>query len=97
MPEMFACFTKAGAGGKTRFSCSTDSMVDDMLLLLRGSCSSANTITRLTPCKEHGHRAPRPANEHHQENRPDPKHRRRTAIHLVLSPARLPAGARPRL
>jgi hypothetical protein len=28
MPEMFACLTKAGAGGNTRFSCSTDSIVD---------------------------------------------------------------------
>jgi hypothetical protein len=25
---MFACFTIAGDGGKTRFSCSTDSIVD---------------------------------------------------------------------
>src|SRR5204863_7135826 len=33
MPEMFACLTNAGEGGKTRFSCSTDSMVDAMLLL----------------------------------------------------------------
>src|SRR5919206_2904041 len=61
MPEMLGCLTNAGEGGKTRFSCSTDSMVDDMLLLLRGLLVSANTITRLTPCKEHGHRAPRPA------------------------------------
>src|SRR5919199_984640 len=59
MPEMLACLTNAGVGGKTRFSCSTDSMVDDILLLLRGLLVSANTITRLTPCKEHGHRAPR--------------------------------------
>src|SRR6267143_974687 len=33
MPEMLACLTNAGEGGKTRFSCSTVSMVDDMLLL----------------------------------------------------------------
>ncbi len=31
MPEMLACFTKASEGGKTRVSCSTDSMVDAMV------------------------------------------------------------------
>src|SRR4030095_16177316 len=30
MPEMFACLTNAGAGGKTRFSCRTVSMLDDI-------------------------------------------------------------------
>src|SRR5947208_15778732 len=30
MPEMLACLTNAGAGGKTRFSCSTVSMFADM-------------------------------------------------------------------
>jgi hypothetical protein len=29
MPEMFACFTNASEGGKTRVSFSTDSMVPD--------------------------------------------------------------------
>src|SRR6185436_12729316 len=37
MPEMLACRTKSGAGGKTRLSVSTDSMVDAMSeLLLEG-------------------------------------------------------------
>src|SRR6185436_7025718 len=30
MPEIFACLTNAGAGGKTRFSCRTVSMFDDI-------------------------------------------------------------------
>src|SRR5918995_5634567 len=30
MPEIFACLTNAGAGGNTRFSCSTVSMFDDI-------------------------------------------------------------------
>src|ERR1051325_5087532 len=34
MPEMFACLTNAGAGGKTRFSFSTVSMFEDIPLLL---------------------------------------------------------------
>src|SRR5258708_39583309 len=33
MPEIFACLTNAGGGGKTRFSCSTGSMFDEMFLL----------------------------------------------------------------
>src|SRR5260221_10540927 len=33
MLEIFACLTNAGGGGKTRFSCSTVSMFDDMFLL----------------------------------------------------------------
>jgi hypothetical protein len=30
MPEMFACATNSGLGGKTRVSCNTDSICDDM-------------------------------------------------------------------
>src|SRR5687767_449419 len=30
MPEILACLTNAGAGGNTRFSCSTVSMFDDI-------------------------------------------------------------------
>ncbi len=30
MPETLACLTKAGDGGNTRFSLSTDSICDDM-------------------------------------------------------------------
>src|SRR5687767_14431846 len=30
MPEMLACLTNAAAGGKTRFSCSTVSILDDI-------------------------------------------------------------------
>src|SRR3989440_11065329 len=37
MPETLACLTNAGAGGNTRFSCSTVSMFDDMVLL-RDEC-----------------------------------------------------------
>ena len=36
MPEMFACLTNSAGGGNTRFSCSTDSIVDDMRFLRRG-------------------------------------------------------------
>src|SRR5215211_3831877 len=31
MPEIFACLTNAGAGGNTRFSCSTVSIFDDIV------------------------------------------------------------------
>src|SRR3954469_22522485 len=34
MPEMFACLTNSGDGGKTRDSLSTDSMLDAIYLLL---------------------------------------------------------------
>src|SRR5436190_6889825 len=37
MPGMLACLTNAGEGGKTRFSCSTVSMLADMFLL-RDEC-----------------------------------------------------------
>src|SRR5690349_22102298 len=37
MPETFACLTSAGEGGKTRFSCRTDSIVA-AIFPPRGSC-----------------------------------------------------------
>src|SRR5688500_4870496 len=57
---MFACLTNALAGGKTRFSCSTVSMLDDMLssswpAILRAAClpdAYANTITNSRTCKD---------------------------------------------
>src|SRR5262245_52316078 len=46
MPEMLACLTNAGAGGKTRFSCKTDSIVEAIPLSL-GRIQSPNRH----PCK----------------------------------------------
>src|SRR5688572_29364335 len=65
MPEMFACLTKAGDGGKTRFSCSTDSIMDDAIALLLKDlrkhcaaallhCAYANTSTKSKACKGAG-------------------------------------------
>src|SRR5882672_2349071 len=53
MPEIVASLTNAGEGGKTRFSCSTVSMLDDDMLSSANECSQAgrmlhpmNTIKR---------------------------------------------------
>src|SRR5687768_10971088 len=47
MPGMFACLTKASDGLKTRFSFSTDSMLDDI-----HSSWTPNTITKSATCKD---------------------------------------------
>src|SRR5262249_19822764 len=46
MPEMFACFTNAGDGGKTRFSCSTDSIVDAIRSSSVDQCLSIESPNR---------------------------------------------------
>ena len=53
MPEMLACLTNAGDGGKTRFSCSTVSMFDDMRSLLLDYNSGAVVLTPLL--REYNH------------------------------------------
>src|SRR5687767_13555205 len=50
MPEIFACLTKAGDGGKARFSCSTDSIMDDAIRSSSSDilqCPSYTALTRI--------------------------------------------------
>src|SRR5437660_1185142 len=51
MPETLACLTNAGDGGNTRFSCSTVSMFDDMVLLQDGCRLRLRMLQPMTTIK----------------------------------------------
>src|SRR5919201_2709879 len=92
MPEMFACFTNCGEGGNTRFSCSTDSIVDAIAFsswkLAQFCCASTYTALTLSARLNH---------DHPTAGTSGPERRGRSAVHLVLPPGGLHPGAGTRV
>src|SRR4051795_10002876 len=102
MPATFACLMNAGEGGKTRFSCKTDSILADMA---SPRISWLIGAPNQQPVKAPGRRAvlqwraflAARKYDDHPPRGPRAERRRRTAIYFLLPPRRLHPRPRPRL